>query len=144
MIMGPAPLSRRVVPALSLNLRSGVNVGDTEICAETALAWLQYRARYRSEPRGFEDLVPEFLPRIPVSFMNARPLRLAVSSEPIKCGNESRSYTLSKGTIRIYSLGINGKDDGGTGERSDETSKTAFADDAVIFVPPMKSEAQRP
>ena len=63
-----------------------------------AIALKRYELRHGKLPASLEALVPEFLAAAPYDYMNAKPLRYRSGSD--------RSYV-------IYSVGEDGKDDGG-------------------------------
>jgi hypothetical protein len=63
-----------------------------------AIALQRYQLRYGKLPPDLESLVPEFLTAVPVDYMNGQLLHYRVESD--------RSF-------RLYSVGLDGKDDGG-------------------------------
>jgi hypothetical protein len=62
------------------------------------LAIAEYHRRNGRYPGTLDDLLPEFLPRLPIDYANRQALRYRRTAE---------GYLL-------YSIGVNGKDDGGT------------------------------
>jgi hypothetical protein len=70
----------------------------------TALALERYRGRQGSYPENLLGLVPEFLPRPPVDFMDGQPLRYRLADD---------------GHFVLYSVGLDCVDDGGTVQRPD-------------------------
>jgi hypothetical protein len=63
-----------------------------------AIALKRFELRNGKLPSSLEALVPEFLTAVPYDYMNAKPLRYRVESD---------------GRHVIYSVGEDGKDDGG-------------------------------
>lgn len=64
----------------------------------SAIALERYRGRYGSYPSDLQALVPEFLPRPPLDFMDGKPLRYRLSSD---------------GHFVLYSVGLDCVDNGG-------------------------------
>ena len=64
----------------------------------TAIALKRYQLRHGNYPADLTALVPGFVSRIPVDPVDGRPLRYRLNTD---------------GTFTLYSVGINGKDDGG-------------------------------
>jgi hypothetical protein len=62
------------------------------------LALHRYELQHRQLPADLAALAPELLDTVPVDFMNGQPLRYRVEVD---------------GTWRLYSVGLDGKDDGG-------------------------------
>lgn len=67
----------------------------------TAIAIKRYEMRHNRAPDFLAQLVPDFLDSVPIDFMDGKPLRYR------KTGDE---------TFLLYSVGENGKDDGGNPE----------------------------
>jgi len=63
-----------------------------------AIALQRYQLRYGKHPPDLESLAPEFLAAVPVDYMNGQPLHYRVEPD---------------GSFRLYSVGLDGKDDGG-------------------------------
>jgi len=63
-----------------------------------AIALQRYQLRYGKPPPDLESLAPEFLHAVPVDYMNGQPLHYRVEPD---------------GSFRLYSVGRDGKDDGG-------------------------------
>ncbi len=63
-----------------------------------AIALQRYQLRYRKLPPNLDSLVPEFLAAVPTDYMNGAPLHYRVERD---------------GSFRLYSVGLDGKDDGG-------------------------------
>ena len=64
----------------------------------TAIALKRFRLRHGKYPAQLRELVPEFLPRPPIDLMDGKPLRYRQRDD---------------GTFLLYSVGEDGKDDGG-------------------------------
>jgi len=65
---------------------------------ETAIALKRYQLRHGSYPADLDLLVPEFMPAVPLDPVDGQPLRYRRNAD---------------GTFLLYSVGENGKDDGG-------------------------------
>ena len=63
-----------------------------------AIALKRYELRHGKLAPALTDLVPEFLPSVPLDFMNGQPLRYRLNAD---------------GTFRLYSVGEDGRDDEG-------------------------------
>jgi hypothetical protein len=65
---------------------------------ETAIALKRYQLKYGKYPMDLDSLVPEFVSAVPLDPVDGQPLRYRLNSD---------------GTFLLYSVGDNGKDDGG-------------------------------
>jgi hypothetical protein len=63
-----------------------------------AIALKRYQLRHGKLPSSLEALVPEFLPALPYDYMSAKPLCYRHKTD---------------GSYVLYSVGVDGKDDGG-------------------------------
>jgi hypothetical protein len=94
-------IARMITP--SLQRVSGI-VAEGEAChrlSRLGLAAKAYELKYGSSPPSIDSLTPEFLPRIPLDPFDGKPMRMKTN----------------KAELLFYSVGINGKDDGGDGGR---------------------------
>jgi len=66
--------------------------------AVTAIALKRYQLKHVNYPPNLNSLVPEFLPSVPLDPVDGQPLRYRRNAD---------------GTFLLYSVGENGKDDGG-------------------------------
>ncbi len=66
--------------------------------ALTAIALKRYQLKYKNYPQSLEAMVPEFIPTVPNDPVDGQPLRYRKDNQ---------------GTFLLYSVGENGKDDGG-------------------------------
>ncbi len=91
----------RITPALvDLSLNSARNIANADVrarCAVVALAIERYRLSTGRPPGALFDLVPAYLDAVPVDPFSDSPLRFV---------NDTTGYS-------VYSVGMNGKDDGG-------------------------------
>jgi hypothetical protein len=71
--------------------------GPNRCLAQAAVAAERYRREHGDWPRALADLVPDYLPAVPLDPFNGQPLRY--------CRTESGAV--------IYSIGEDGRDDGG-------------------------------
>ena len=78
----------------------------------TAIALTRYALRHGGLPESLSALVPQFLPSVPADYMDGQPLRFR--REP-------------GGSFVLYSVGEDGKDDGGdTSLRPGKTNLRIF------------------
>jgi hypothetical protein len=77
--------------------------------AVAAVALKRYVSRHQKLPTSLQELVPEFLPRVPIDYMDGRPLRYCVDSDS---------------TWLLYSIGLGGTDDGGDASISPRVTNT--------------------
>ena len=68
--------------------------------ADTGIAIERYRRKHGKLPEKLDELVPEFLPQVPIDPFDGQPLRYGVDEQG----------------CRIYSIGENDTDDGGEGD----------------------------
>jgi hypothetical protein len=72
----------------------------------TAIALKRYQLRHGKYPKGLDELVPEFLREVPVDWMDGQKLRYRPEGEKFV----------------LWSVGDDGKDDGGTPDQTDPYS----------------------
>jgi hypothetical protein len=77
-------------------------------CAAAALAVAEYRLHHGALPERLDALVPDYLDALP--------------ADPFDAGNPIR-YRTDDGSFRIYSIGENGVDDGGSTEPGPNVSR---------------------
>ncbi len=63
-----------------------------------AVALKRYHMRHKKHPNDLHGLVPEFVPQVPIDYMDGKPLR----------------YRLDGDQFVLWSVGLDGKDNGGT------------------------------
>ena len=68
----------------------------------TACALERYYLRHQISPPTLHDLVPEYIPQVPLDIMDR---------------SEMKYERTQEGTFRLWSIGIDGKDDGGDSEK---------------------------
>ena len=66
----------------------------------TAIALKRYELRHHHLPDTLDEIVPDLLKSVPIDYMDGQPLRYRRNAD---------------GTFLLYSVGENGKDDGGNG-----------------------------
>jgi hypothetical protein len=79
-------------------LRKTMRIETTRNTVITAIALKHYELQYHQLPNTLDKLVPAFLKSVPTDYMDGQSLRY-------------RRYP--DGTLLLYSVGENGKDDGG-------------------------------
>lgn len=100
------------VPAISGPFRTAGKVEATDGAATTAIAVTQYRLDHGDMPRRLSDLIPAYLDQLPRDPFNGEPLRLVIKSN----------------NWVVYSVGPDGKDDGGTPvDNRTETGDVVFS-----------------
>jgi len=121
-----SPLSRAVFSAIRCKIQRELTV--------TAIALKRYQLRHGKLPGSLSLLVPEFLPDLPRDYMNGKPLRyrLLRPSQGDSALNKNGSFTL-------YSVGENGRDDGGDPNPPPEKKNSKNMWDGLDFVWPMPS-----
>ncbi len=90
-----------------------VKFADTEVSRRllvTAIALKRYQLRHGKYPLDLNALVPELLPKVPVDFMDGKPLRY----KPAPDGN-----------FLLYSVGEDGEDNGGDPTPTGPTNTTS-------------------
>ena len=70
----------------------------TKQMAIAAIALKRYQLKHGNYPPDLNSLVPEFVPKVPLDPVDGQPLRYRRNAD---------------GTFLLYSVGENGKDDGG-------------------------------
>ena len=97
-------LTKMVAPALQAVVEAATRAQATSGMADAAIAVELYRRQHGKLPRKLGELVPEFLPKVPIDPYDGKPLRYVV---------RQKEYVL-------YSVGEDGADGGGHG---DDTGK---------------------
>lgn len=95
------------MPTVSLSLNRGIAYRDA---TRVALAIERYRLRHRELPKSLDDLVPEFLPEVPLDPFDGKPLR----------------YRLEANEYKVYSIGTDGIDQGGQADESQPSMPPDF------------------
>lgn len=91
----------------------------TRCLVDAALGMLaieEYHRRIGEYPARLADLVPEFLPRLPIDYVDRQPLR----------------YRRTGSSYLFYSIGLNGKDDGGEAASASPEAFNASNPDVVF------------
>lgn len=99
-----------------------------------ALAVQQYQNTYGRDPKNLEELVPEFMAEVPKDCLG-HPVKLIESpfDENSRPATHQHTITRSKLSLKLYSIGIDGKDDDGTWNyelRGDKVTK----DDQSLYL----------
>ena len=142
---GPALFSMMTMPSFTRAQTAMTRVADSRRCIDSALAILQFRVEKARDPKSLDELVPEFLPAVPVDGFRHNPLAMLVDETEIELSHREGApkQKLPPGSLRIYSFGRNGMNDQGRCEWSIESldrsnpGKKAW-DDNVFFLPPNK------
>jgi ABC-type transport system involved in multi-copper enzyme maturation permease subunit len=95
-----SPSARKFVPAIVRIALSCLNSRARLRCASAGLACERYRLARGVWPTSYEDLVPAFIPRVPIDPFDGKPPR----------------FCRVKDQLVIYSVGVDRRDDGGQTE----------------------------
>lgn len=95
-------ISSLALPALSTAQDKFATTIAQQHLLKTAIALKRYQLAHKTWPDSLNQLVPAYLPSVPLDPIDGQPLRYK------KAANEADDYTL-------YSIGVNGIDDGGDG-----------------------------
>jgi len=90
-------LTLLLAPAYGTALKAFARNAARCECVDTALAAELYRRQNGSWPPGLEELVPKYLPAVPVDPFTGQSLKFIVADDEFK----------------VYSVGEDGKEDGG-------------------------------
>lgn len=97
--------------------------------AATAIAIKRYQVRFNKLPNNLVQLVPDFLPYLPIDPMDEKPLRYSVNS---------------RGQMSLYSVGDDGSDDHGDPSMPDSLYKNICAGkDWVWPIPATQDEIDK-
>ncbi len=86
------------VTSLSAVFNKVMRVETAKQATIAAIALKRYQLKYGNYPTNLDSLVPDFVPTVPLDSVDGRPLRYRLNAD---------------GTFLLYSVGENGKDDGG-------------------------------
>lgn len=84
--------------AMNATLRKAVRIEIAQNVVVTAIALKRYELRHHQLPATLDELIPDLLQTVPIDCMDSEPLRYRPNSD---------------GTFLLYSVGADGKDDGG-------------------------------
>jgi hypothetical protein len=139
---GPAVMTSMLLPVLGRGGSAFLRSEESLRLAGTALAVLEFRIKYKRNPKTLDELVPEFMAEVPCDPFHNLPLRLG-RSRIMDYENSKREFKPRLGkdrVLRVYSCGENGRDDLGMGEGSwnDGDGKPAGVDDKSFLLPPFQ------
>jgi hypothetical protein len=86
------------LPALSVAAKRPLRAEIEQTMTICAIALKRYSLRHGKPPASLDMLVPEFLPSVPIDYMDGKPMKYRLNSD---------------GSFTLYSVGEDGKDDGG-------------------------------
>ena len=89
-----------LAPAWSASFQATARIRATSDAVDTGIAIERYRREHGKLPEKLDELVPEFLPRVPIDPYDGQPLRYVDDDEG----------------CRVYSIGMNRTDEGGVGD----------------------------
>lgn len=100
-------LYRMLVPALDKAMMKAARANQTAAFAAVACALERHWRKHGAYPESLAALAPEFMARPPRDLMDGQPLRYARTAE---------------GFFRLWSVGLDGVDDGGVARKKDSGS----------------------
>ena len=89
----------------------------------TAIALKRYKMKHGKTAETLSDLVPEFLAKLPTDFMDGKPLRYRANPD---------------GTFTLYSVGDDGRDDGGDASTPDGKQVNFWNGRDLVWPMPVK------
>jgi hypothetical protein len=130
---GPVPFCNLMVPGTSRSILAVVEIYERALLDDVALALLQFRVKHGRDANTLTELVPEFLPSLPHGAVNNEFVRMRTD---VKGAKDTGAYFFAdylegKPVIRIYTVGPNGKDDGGFRDTVCPIEK----DDTIVIIP---------
>ena len=84
--------------ASSAALRKAIRIETARNVVVTAIALKRYELQHHQPPAKLDELIPDLLQTVPIDCMDGQPLRYRPNAD---------------GTFLLYSVGTDGKDDGG-------------------------------
>lgn len=149
---GPLFVTSLSLPVFSRSYFSFTRVEELARVTDAGLAFLQFRAKHGRDAQALEELVPEFLKEVPRGIHFPEPLRMRIDPKGVTVKNSmtgNNEVRLTE-TVRIYTLGENGRDDDGyseqTGNREifpQKQSSSDQFDDANIRLPVLKKDESK-
>jgi hypothetical protein len=97
-------LTALLVPAVEAFTTATARDAAMNGATDAAIACERYRRRHGTLPQSLDELVPEFLPRVPIDPFDGQPLR----------------YLVAEDGYLVYSVGPDGTDHGGQGDETGE------------------------
>jgi hypothetical protein len=98
-------LTRQLLPAISKAVAKAVRAEQRARLTSTACAVERFYKRHGNYPASLDELVPEFVPEVPIDIMDRKPLRYRRNADA---------------TFILWSIGENGQDDGGVFKNPDK------------------------
>ncbi|MEZ0273625.1 MAG: hypothetical protein ACAH88_01880, partial [Roseimicrobium sp.] len=113
-----------LVDAVSISQKILIRTANTQATVRSAIAWCaaeRFRLRHGRLPQSQEELVPVFLKSALSDPVDGRPLRFMMKED---------------GSLVIYSLGWDGKDDGGVRTKRPSEGDFGWASDPMLLASP--------
>lgn len=118
------PFSSIAIPNYSRAYQTCIHTIVQQRLTLAAIALMRYKLRYGKWPESLDKLVPEFLVEAPRDPMDWKPLRYRVNADS---------------TFTMYSIGDNGKDDGGDPHTAaDSADRNLFTGLDIVWPRPAK------
>lgn len=95
-------LVKQLMPAFENSFNKSLRAQHFVHTAITACTLERYYLRHKSYPPALKDLVPEFIPQVPLDIMDR---------------SELKYERTQGGMFRLWSIGLDGEDDGGDSEK---------------------------
>ena len=111
------------MPTISRPFRGCAKAEAGDACAQVGIAATRYRLDHGSLPARLADLVPNYIDAVPLDPFDGNPLRL----------------TTKGGQWTVYSISVDGRDDGGTPEAYDQKTRDYVGD--ITFTLPAVADS---
>ena len=118
-------MSRMIIGSVAKSFQRAWLAQATAEIARTAVALKRYELRHGRLPDTLRALVPDFLPALPIDFMDGSPLRYCLDSHS---------------AFRLYSVGVDGRDD--HGDPSSTSSSLSYQNSRDLLWPQRSSEEE--
>jgi hypothetical protein len=135
------------IPVFERAITSFLRSENQARLTDAGLAFLQFRAKFKCDPKSLEELAPQFLLESSQSIFQGQPIRMRVDPEGIveadRIGAQFKNIRRGRGVIRIYALENTGLDGGGYRQYELKASKGIETTYTSVFrVPPADPKAR--
>ncbi|HYG77648.1 MAG TPA: hypothetical protein VEK08_21765 [Planctomycetota bacterium] len=134
---GPAILTRSVIPALSRAELSFLRDQENAALLQLAIAVHAFRLKHKKDPQSLDEVVPEFLPKLPVSVFEGSQFSLRQDIGETNAIHTVRGAFSGKPVLRVYSWGEDGVDNSGL-----EAGRNSGPDRVIRLVPLSSAAAE--
>ena len=116
-------MSRMIIGSVAKSFQRAWLAQATAEVARAAIALKRYQLRYGELPCTLQVLAPEFMPDLPIDYMDGKPLRYCLDSNS---------------EFRLYSVGLDGRDD--QGDPTSASSSLSYQNTRDLLWPQRASE----